>query len=116
MRVCQQCQRRTMERTVSTAAGGVVFVCPCGAREAGDAADRLIHRAAKSGGTTAARAEKYSTYVRGAPLSRTVLHIDEECPECGLDLGLLRLGKEEVIIRACECGWRSQSQKAAFRA
>ena len=116
MRVCQLCQRRTMVRSVSTGSGGVVFTCACGAREAGGSADRIIRRAAKSSSTAAARAEKYSTYVRGAPHSRTKLLIDMECPKCGLDVALLRLGEEEVIIYVCECGWRSQAQKGAAAA
>lgn len=103
-----------MELVVATGEGGVLFTCTCGARVSGDSTDRLIqHGGSRAGGGAAARAEKYSTYIRNAPHSRTVQYIDEYCPECGLELGLLRLGEEEAVVRVCKCGWKSHTQKSA---
>lgn len=110
MRPCKSCHRRTMVRTVSTPDGGVVFSCTCGARVLGSGHDRKIGGSSRNA-AAASGAEKFDTYVRSAPYTRTVLKVDKECPNCGLDLGMLRLGSEEKIVFVCTCGWKSFTQK-----
>lgn len=100
MRPCPACQQtRTMVRRVDK--GLVIFQCPCGHEEKGDAADRRLDHGAVRG----EQSQKYDTLLRVAPYSRAELQVKRECGGCGLPyMTMVAVGEERTIVWSCTCG------------
>jgi hypothetical protein len=87
--------------TRHTAGNKVSFLCPCGATEAGDPADRMVAgEATRQHNQTA----KFSAYLKNASHSQVTLRVEKEC-ECGLPyMTRSQVGPEATVIYTCTCG------------
>jgi predicted RNA-binding Zn-ribbon protein involved in translation (DUF1610 family) len=86
--------------------GSVVFECPCGVEEKGDAGDARVAGAVLGASETT---EMYRRLVGAAPYDRTNQLVRRLCPDCGLDYMVqLRVG-DEVILYKCKCGFEESS-------
>ena len=104
MRFCKVCEL-AMAREIGS--GAVVFTCPCGARETGDAVDARISGHQYGAGKTRSM---YGHIVSTAAHDRTSQLVWRDCPNCGLDyMAQVRVGAEEIIIHVCSCGYSSNA-------
>lgn len=102
MHTCPQCNRAM---TRDTSSGSVSFVCYCGVRVAGTAADARIAGDVLHAGETE---EKYRRLIKNAPFDRVNKQVKMVCHGCGLDyMTQLRVGDREVVIWVCKCGYDS---------
>ena len=99
MRFCPNCNRSMVRATGS---GAIVFSCPCGVEEPGEAADARISGAVLGATETVSM---YESLIRTAPFDRTNQVVMRPCVACGLDYMVqIRVGVSEVIVYKCKCG------------
>lgn len=99
MRFCPKCDLCMRRRTAS---GKVVYWCPCGVEEPGDASDARIGGNVLGAGQTPMI---YYHLIRTASFDRTNQLVERQCPNCPLDyMTQIRVGDAEIIIYTCKCG------------
>lgn len=108
MKVCTACglvMRRTQNWGDDAGSVAIEYVCACGQRTPGNPEDvRMTGKVHGRGNVL----QLYRDYIRVAPHDRTINRVKLDCPDCGLDyLCQLRLGKDEIIVWRCSCGYDS---------